>query len=310
MFNTIRKYNYLKRFPYPETYMIEPVYGCNFQCPECAVGGGEMSDRRSEKLPYGNFVKIFDKIQPYAKYLYLVLWGEPFMNARFLDMCKYAKNSSPNIQIVSSTNGSIMSPTIAERAVTSGLGVLVFSIDGTTQEVYEKYRVGGKLSLVMKNLELFVAENRRHGNKVTVVPQFIAFKHNEHQIDDFKKYCAAIGLECVIKAPYVRTGSVFMKSDIPEYHRESYNNETELKKAMSRCSATESELTICADGTIVPCCNTSDNSLNFGNLLEEDLKTIWDSEEYREFRWDLKRRRTPQYCLDKCLTYFKEEHYQ
>ena len=43
------------------------------------------------------------------------------------------------------------------KLITSGLGLLHVDIDGLDQEVYEKYRIGGNLSLVFKNLKKAIA---------------------------------------------------------------------------------------------------------------------------------------------------------
>lgn len=64
---------------YPEMFMVETVMGCNLQCPECALGGGYIT-RAKGCMSFERFKIIADKIRPYAKYLYLHIWGEPLLN--------------------------------------------------------------------------------------------------------------------------------------------------------------------------------------------------------------------------------------
>ena len=77
--------------------------------------------------------------------LYLIFYfqGEPYLNPEFLDMVKFA--NTKKIYTATSTNAHYLNDANARKTIESGLDRLIISIDGTTQEVYEQYRVGGKL---------------------------------------------------------------------------------------------------------------------------------------------------------------------
>ena len=49
------------------------------------------------------------------------------------------------IYTATSTNAHYLTDEIARKTVESGLDRLIISIDGTTQEVYKQYRVGGNI---------------------------------------------------------------------------------------------------------------------------------------------------------------------
>ncbi len=53
------------------------------------------------------------------------------------------------IYTATSTNAHYLNDANARRTVESGLDRLIISIDGTTQDVYQAYRVGGKLEKVL-----------------------------------------------------------------------------------------------------------------------------------------------------------------
>ena len=52
---------------------------------------------------------------------------------------------------------------MAEAVVRSGLDTMIVSLDGVTQDVYEQYRVAGRLDRVLDNLRLLVETKRRLG---------------------------------------------------------------------------------------------------------------------------------------------------
>ncbi|MCH8124955.1 hypothetical protein IIC38_03200 [candidate division KSB1 bacterium] len=57
-------------------------------------------------------------------------------------------------------------------------------MDGTNQETYEKYRVGGNFKLVFETLQRISQAKERLGSKTPHVElQFIVFKHNQGEMD-------------------------------------------------------------------------------------------------------------------------------
>ena len=74
---------------------------------------------------------------------------------------------------------------MAESLIKSGLDVLIVSLDGTTQKVYEIYRVGGKLDRVLDNIKLLAEKKKELGYTTPYVEgQFIVMRQNEHQIPE------------------------------------------------------------------------------------------------------------------------------
>ena len=58
----------------------------------------------------------------------------------------------------------------------SGLEHLIIAVDGTTQEKYSRYRKGGNLSLILKNIENLMLMKKEINNKTLFVElQFIDF---------------------------------------------------------------------------------------------------------------------------------------
>src|SRR5688572_528665 len=125
--------------------------------------------------------------QLYKELLYLVFYfqGEPYLNPSFLDMVKYA--SSKKIYTATSTNAHYLTDTNAKRTIESGLDRLIISIDGTTQDTYQQYRVGGKLEKVIEGAKNIVKWKKELKSKTPfIVFQFLVVKPNEHQIGDVK----------------------------------------------------------------------------------------------------------------------------
>jgi len=285
----------------PEIFAIETILGCNLKCPECAIGGNFVS-RKKGWMTFIKFKLIADKIRPYCKYLYLHIWGEPMLNNDIYQMIEYASTfTRTNI----STNGKSMTDKNAEMLIRSGVNDIIVSIDGVSQNVYEKYRVGGSVQKAINSLKMLQYFNQKYGNKVHIIPQFIVMKHNHHEMNSFCKLTESIGLRPQFKSPYIRNpNSCFSASDDPRFQRPCYPDMTSLKMAMRECGSVRNVFNILLDGTVVACCHDYDSFTNFGNIFEQDVLDIWNSEKYKRFRWNVMSGKPPQFCIKHCMSYF------
>lgn len=287
----------------PNIFTIETMLGCDLRCPECATGGG-MITRTKGFMAFDQFKIIADKIRSYCKYLYLHLWGEPLLNRDIIPIIRYASQFTPtNI----STNGMCLTPQLAEELITSGVTDILFSIDGMSQETYQKYRVGGDVNKALTALKMLQYLNQKHGNRVRIVPQFVVFKHNQHEMKAFQNFCRLFCLEASFKAPYIRKDSNFDNSDFPEFVRTAYGDVTLLKQAMSTCRDPKETFTVLLDGTVVTCCYDHNKKTCFGNIFEQEVMEIWNSSEFGEFRRKIQSGNTPDFCLENCMLYLLDE---
>lgn len=283
----------------PEIFSIETVLGCNLKCPECALGGN-LINRKKGFLSFDKFKIIADKIRPYVKYLYLHLWGEPMLNKDIIKIIKYASSfTKTNIH----TNGNLFTEEMAEDLITSGVSDLSISIDGVTQEAYEKYRVQGDVNKAFKALEMLHFFNKKYGNKVYLSVQFVVFKHNQHEMDLFQRKCKDMGVPGSFKAPYLRPVSSLSESDYSEYTRKKSPDLLSLKTAMMNCDNPKHVFTILLDGSVVVCCYDHNGETSFGNIFEQEVLDIWNNEKYREFRLNILNGDASDFCLQNCLLY-------
>lgn len=290
----------------PTTFTLETVLSCNLRCPECAIGGG-MTTRKRKILSLDEFDLMFGKVKEWARYTYLHLWGEPFLNRDILEMTRTASRTS---RVNLSTNALLIRREQVEPIVASGVGDMIVSIDGATQEVYEKYRVGGKVEDAFRALGWLAEENRRQGSPVSITPQFIVFEHNRHEIETFRARCEGLGLRPVFKAPYLRGhASRFRASSLPEYQRRTWDDLPSLRQAISGCTNPPDVLTVDVQGKVILCCHDYDGQESFGNLLESSFEEIWNHPRYRQARWNIQTGRPPRFCETGCMTYFLTSEY-
>ncbi len=259
----------------PYHYVIEPTNICNLHCPLCSTGINAET-RSKGTLTLEKFKKLIDEIKDVAIELYLQNWGESTLVKNLPEMIKYATDNKIFVNV--STNFSIdYSKDYLENFLKSGLGKLVIDIDGTTQEIYEKYRVSGKLETVLKNTQTAVKFKKENNLKFPIITtKMLVMKHNEHQIDDFKKLSKELNVD-QIELNNIQINPNTAKSwlpDNPEFRYASYEKSGDTDP----CHWPWSGFVINWSGDVAACCIVDDPSSDFGNILDDGLEKIWNNE--------------------------------
>src|SRR6478672_10504311 len=178
---------------YPISISFEPTTSCNLRCPECPSGLRAFS-RPTGMLKKDFFRETIDQLYKELSYLVFYFQGEPYLNTDFLEMVKHA--ASKKIYTATSTNAHYLNDSNARKTVESGLDRLIISIDGTTQETYKQYRVGGNLDKVLEGAKNIVKWKKELRSKTPfIIFQFLVVKHNEHQIEEIKQLAKEVGVD-------------------------------------------------------------------------------------------------------------------
>ena len=272
----------------PFTVSFEPTTFCNLRCPECPSGLRAFT-RPTGMLQKDFFRESIDEISDTLLYLYFYFQGEPYLNPDFLDMVKYA--SDKGIYTVTSTNAHFLDKKNVLRTLESGLDRLIISIDGTTQETYQSYRVGGQLNKVLEGTERLVKwKQKLKAKRPHIIFQFLVVQPNEHQIAEVQQLAKDIGVnEVVFKTAqvydYEQGNPLIPTIDKYSRYKKQADGTYQIKnKLANHCWKLWHSCVITWDGKVVPCCFDKDASHQLGDLKNNDFKTIWQSESYRSFR--------------------------
>ena len=277
---------------YPVSVSFEPTTSCNLRCPECPSGLRAFS-RPTGMLDKNFFKETIDDIHKDLLYLIFYFQGEPYLNPGFLDMVKYA--SEKGIYTATSTNAHYLTDTNARKTIESGLDRLIISIDGTTQDVYQQYRVGGNLSKVLEGARNVVKWKKELKSKTPFIFfQFLVVKPNEHQVEDIKRVAKEVGGDEVrFKSAQVYDYENDPNQLIPSlnkysrYKKNSDGKQVAKNKLANHCWKLWHANVITFDGLVVPCCFDKDAMHRLGNLKNESFKEIWNNSNYKQFRSEL-----------------------
>jgi len=285
----------------PPILTIEPTNLCNLRCPLCTTGNGEMERVRGH-MNLETFKNILDKMGKDIFFLLLYHQGEPYLNNDFLEFVRLSK--AQNIYCTTSSNGHYFDDANIRTTIESGLDSMIVSIDGVTQESFEKYRVKGDLQKVIDGSRRFMEIKKELDIKTPLIAwQFLVMKHNEHEIPAIKKLAKEVGVDrLLIKNIEVRseeeaknwlpTDDKYRRYDFDGQNLQVKNNEKES------CPRPWLSTLINWDGSMVPCCFDKNGQYEMGNINEVDhLDVLWQGNDFKNFR---KKLSTDRKSIDMC----------
>jgi len=316
----------------PYYAMVDPCDICQLRCPTCPTGIENEGRRlkilddtsyrgRRSKLSPELFDAIIDELGDYLFLIDFHSWGEPLLNEhtpRFI-----RKSKAHKIDTSTHTNLSLrLSDQQIEELLASGLDRLIASVDGFTQETYEKFRVGGNLELVKENLVRAARIRDRLGLGTAIVYKYLVFSWNEHEVHEAQQFSEDHGLvflrqdACVPDADwlpsYRKDEKPFLTLDDvgvlerqwehagkPDYWKEHEKHPywmpvhpgqnwipTQGPQGNSFCGWHYSVAVIQPGGQLAPCCMIAKERDRFGTIVpgEVPLADVWNNENYRKSR--------------------------
>jgi len=275
---------------YPMSLIIEPTTACQLKCPLCPVGLGTLK-RATQHMRFETFRKVVDDVGDYIYSISLNGAGEPLLNQRIIQMIQYAKRKGIFIDVY--TNLQARDEDFLRALVRSGLDRFLISMEGTSKDVYESYRVNGSFERITDNICLLVQEKKRSQSTVSIDLQFVVMKENEHQVEEVVPFAEALGVDNLFLKPafLFQEGHNIEKVQkfIPQNERltmyKKDGQELHWKGARRKaCPELWVSSTILVDGSVAPCCFDYDGTVILGNVRKTSFRKIWRSQNYRRFR--------------------------
>lgn len=273
---------------YPDSISVEPTTNCNLNCLECP-SGQETFQRPTGNISTDLFSNIIKQTCKYLMHLNLYYQGEPFLHPNIFELVQIAKTK--NIYVTISTNGHFLDITNINNILDNKIDKLIISIDGLSQESYNKYRQNGNLETVLDGINLLVVEKeKRKTLKPYIEIQFIPFKHNELEISKLNNFFKPYKVQRIrIKKAFI-DNFTSNKNLIPEsdslsrYSIDDTGNYKIRNKLKNRCWRSWHSPVITWDGKLIPCCFDKHAKYTIGDINSSPFKAIWKSAELKKFQ--------------------------
>jgi pyruvate-formate lyase-activating enzyme len=171
----------LLRFKLPRSFCIENTVACNLRCRSCCrhqvtktrVNGLQISLDDAELL-----AKTLQRLN--ANFCGFYNLGEPFASPRIGRELQILREYNPDMRIFISTNGHLID-TEEKRAAALLADHIVFSIDGVSTEMVQRYQRNGNFDKAYGNMKALIALRDAEGrSKPTIDWKYVVFRWNDH----------------------------------------------------------------------------------------------------------------------------------
>ena len=267
---------------FPRFLDLELTNTCNFRCLMCPTGN--FSQKRNKGFMDAHvFYKIIDELKEYGTPLRFIRWGEPFTHPDIIPFLE--ATAKAGLLTHANTNGSKFDDEILQALIDIPLNVLKFSFQGVDRDSYA----------AMRNIDFYedliatihrLAEIR--GDKPYPLIQIATTITDEtpEMVAAFKAEMSKVADMVDVGTTtfdYINLDEVRLRPHEVEMLRNLMEKDS-LAKIHPECPEVFDKLSINWDGSVSACCADSDNLMIIGNVADQSLIEIWNSDKLNEYR--------------------------
>ncbi len=261
---------------------IEITNLCNLACDFCP------ETKRSPKyMDKNDFIHILDEVKPYGKYIYLHVKGEPLLHpdiGLFLDLC-YEKGFYVNI----TTNGTLINKVkeiLLTKPAVRQINFSLHSFDGNDapytmneylDNIFSFVNESLEKSNVIHSLRLWNLQGKREENQTNSV-------QNQNIID---KIQSDFSLDFSLEEHVKEKMGIKLQDKLylnQEYEFQWPDINAEEDEGVGFCYGLRNQIAILVEGTVVPCCLDGNGIISLGNVKEQTLESILQSERVQKIQ--------------------------
>lgn len=253
---------------------IEITNICNLDCSFCPK-----TKRAYKRINEERFRHVINQVKPFTDHIYLHLMGEPTAHPELEKFLEISHEQGLKVNLT--TNGTliqkvkdILISSLALRQVNISLHSFEANdpvinleqyVEGITDfilEAQEKSNIISSIRLWNMDTEELKAKNELNSDILGLLKKKLGLDFNIRE-----KLQEKSGVK-LSKNIYLNMAEKF---DWPDMNREEVE-----EKAF--CYGLRDQIGILVDGTVVPCCLDSEGNIPLGNIYEENLENILESE--------------------------------
>ncbi len=263
---------------------IEITNRCNLSCSFCSK-----VEKPLRNMTIEEFKCIVEKVKDYTDTIYLHVKGEPLVHPNIIDFLNIAEKY--DIKVNLTTNGTLFPNLVDKLKGCKSLKKINFSLHSENNK--ENY-----LEEIFTNVEKL--------QDVTVVYRLWTLNNGELDEKSTKtvnKIVSYYNLSTEIVDKIQKSNNVKIKDRIfvdkdNEFEWPSITNHN----SCGFCYALKTHIAILVDGTVVPCCLDSNGLIDLGNIYNQSLEEIINSDRYQTLKKSFQDRK-PAEDLCKSCTY-------
>ncbi|MFW2487691.1 radical SAM/SPASM domain-containing protein [Clostridium chromiireducens] len=259
----------MKRF---KKVYIEITNVCNLSCNFCPK-----TSRKLKFMDKKSFEHIAKSIKPYTDHIYLHLMGEPLLNKELQNFLNVSNEYLLKVNIT--TNGTLINEVkeiLLNAPALRQVNISLHSFEANEENIDFNEYIDGVIKFVKEATEKTnIICSLRLWNLDT---KYSA--SNNMNFDILKLLEQEFDVEADIKESLKEKNSFKLKNNVYLSMGEKFkwpSLKVEELGERAFCYGLRDQIGILVDGTVVPCCLDSDGSIPLGNVFENSLEEILNS---------------------------------
>lgn len=286
---------------------LEVTTRCNFNCATCLRKTGAVpKDQDMSLAQINDLVSQLHQTRT-CEEIVLLGYGEALCHPHALEIIEILKAAGFRVTLV--TNGQLLSSKVAERLIATKLDWLYVSIDGGDYITHQKVRSGSDFQTIIENLKKLARSKRE---QTSTLPQIgietVVTKENLHQMRSILNLADQVAVKKIIMSNLLPYNSTMAEQSLLNQSggfifRNKYQSAMVKIAQMdyrqpTRCQfMAEGAAFVSVEGEVSPCLMASRSHtayilgaekqirrLSLGNVFQNTIAQIWDSDAYRSLR--------------------------
>jgi radical SAM protein with 4Fe4S-binding SPASM domain len=287
----------IEKLSFPKRVTIEFTNDCNLKCVMCPRN--KVNFEKSyldEKI----FDKIINELSNYEDLAIVPFFrGESLLHKNFEKYIKKLKElKRSKIQLF--TNGVLLNQKIADFLVETKVDFISISLDAINKNVYKEIRGFDFFEKIIENINYLLKIKKEKKSLIEIQISLVKIDKNIDEIDEFVNFWKN-------KVDRVRIYEEHTKDD-----KLGKLEDTKEIKKRKPCKKPFEEIVIYANGDVAICNHDWERKDKIGNLKDNSIINIWNSEIYNEIRKkhlknSFKENDICKFC-DHWKAYYNEKH--
>ncbi len=162
---------------------LELTFRCNMRCVHCYVAHSP----QGQELSFAEMCRILDQVTDEGCLWLLLTGGDPLMRPDALEIYLYAKRKGLIVTLF--TNGTLITPAIADRLAEWRPFAIEITLYGRTQATFERITgIPGSHARCMRGIELLLER------KLPLRLKTMLLTLNRHELKDMQAYATSLGV--------------------------------------------------------------------------------------------------------------------
>lgn len=257
----------------PVVDQVELTNRCPYTCQMCPRTTS--MTRALGNMPLSLFESIVEQISDHQSYTALHHFGESLLHPHIDEAVRIGRKHGVLTGL--SCNPPTLTPSLSGRLLDARLANMVLSLDSLDADVYRSIR--GHAARVDKadaHVRELVKARDAGDHETWITLQMISMDANQAEVDGFLSYCQDVGVD---RGVVVRLG----RWDFDDSYVDQLG-EADAPGYSAPCVLPQTSVVVLWDGRVVPCCHDYEGHVVIGDLREQTMAEVWESEAARTFQ--------------------------